>query len=337
VDPLVSILIPAYNSGRFIEATVKSALAQSWPNKEIIIVDDGSRDDTLAIARGLATRIINVVSQENQGAAAARNKAGSLAQGQYIQWLDADDLLAAEKVASQMRVALGAPSRQLFSSGWAHFYHRPSRASFMPTALWRDSAPVEWLVLKMGNYLHMQTGTWLVSRSLTEAAGPWDVRLSFDDDGEYFTRIVAASEGIQFVPEARTFYRRSGSSSLSFVGKSEKKLESLFLSMQLHIAHLRKLEDSERTRSACVRYINHWLAWFYPSRYDLVQQLGELAASLGGQIEHPSLPWKYSWIQKTMGWAAAKKTQHFYNHCKAAALESWDKFLFQREEKKREL
>src|SRR5688572_32856810 len=99
---LVSILIPAYNAERWIGATIRSALAQTWPDTEIIVIDDGSRDGTLAIARGFQSRSVKVVTQPNTGAAGARNAALELAQGAYIQWLDADDLLAPDKIAAQM-------------------------------------------------------------------------------------------------------------------------------------------------------------------------------------------------------------------------------------------
>src|SRR6266404_1919322 len=100
--PLVSILIPAYNAEAWIVDTIRSALGQTWPRKEIIVVDDGSRDQTLSIARQFASETVSVVSQENQGAAAARNKAFEMSQGDYIQWLDADDLLSPDKIAKQM-------------------------------------------------------------------------------------------------------------------------------------------------------------------------------------------------------------------------------------------
>src|SRR5436190_23310673 len=95
---LVSILIPAYNAERWIADAIRSALAQTWSRKEIIIVDDGSRDRTLSLAREFASKTVSVVSQENQGASAARNKALSVCEGDYIQWLDADDLLAPDKI-----------------------------------------------------------------------------------------------------------------------------------------------------------------------------------------------------------------------------------------------
>src|SRR6266576_6242361 len=102
--PLVSILIPAYNAERWIADTINSALAQTWPRKEIIVVDDGSEDQTLWVSRQFASKNVSVVTQENRGASAARNKAFELCQGDYIQWLDADDLLAPAKIAKQTEV-----------------------------------------------------------------------------------------------------------------------------------------------------------------------------------------------------------------------------------------
>ena len=87
---LVSVLIPAHNAERWLAAAIRSVLAQSWPRIEVIIVDDGSSDGTLALAKALESASVKVVSQPNMGAAAARNKALELAQGTYIQWLDAD-------------------------------------------------------------------------------------------------------------------------------------------------------------------------------------------------------------------------------------------------------
>ena len=117
--PLVSILIPAYNAQAWISDTLRSALAQTWEPKEIIVVDDGSTDRTLAIARRFESSQLRVVSQKNQGAAAARNTAYSLSKGDFIQYLDADDLMAPDKIARQME-ALGPcqSTRVLLSGSW---------------------------------------------------------------------------------------------------------------------------------------------------------------------------------------------------------------------------
>jgi glycosyltransferase involved in cell wall biosynthesis len=328
MTPLVSILIPAYNAEVWIAATIKSALNQTWSRKEIIIVDDGSDDQTLAVARRFASEQVLVVKQENQGAAAARNKAYSLAQGEYVQWLDADDLLAPDKINRQMNILNGCQSKlTLCSAAWGAFHYRIQKAKFRPSPLWADLSPVEWLLRKMGQNCHMQTATWLVSRELTDTAGPWNTKLLGDDDGEYFCRVLKASDGVKFVPEAKVYYRNVGSNRLSYIGSSDKKLEAQFLSMRLHIQYLRSLEDSERSRSASVNYLQKYMFDFHPERPDIIRQMQELAASLGGFLTTPKAPWKYYWIQKTFGWSAAKRLQFALPAARHSVCRSWDKLV----------
>jgi glycosyltransferase involved in cell wall biosynthesis len=334
MKPLISILIPAYNAGPWIADTLRSARSQGWPRKEIIVVDDGSTDNTLAVARKFEGAEVKVVCQKNAGASAARNKAFSLCQGDYIQWLDADDLLGVDKLSRQMEVVeRGADARVLFSSEWGRFMFRTRRAQFETTALWADQTPLEWLVHKMGENLHMQPATWLVSRELTLAAGPWDTRLSLDDDGEYFCRVLLVSRGVQFVPGAKSFYRMSSLGSLSMVDQSDTKLESLWLSMQLHIRYLRSLEDSERTRAACVTYLRNWLDQFYPARPDLIAKAQQLAATMGCELVLPGLRPKYQWMEKLFGRRAASRAQVLLPNLKTALVRSWDKAMFRLEQR----
>lgn len=305
--PLVSILIPAYNSQKWIGDTLRSAIGQTWGNKEVIVVDDGSTDDTLAIAKQFEPEGVRVVTQRNQGAAAARNEAFRLSQGSYIQWLDADDLLSPDKVELQM--AARADDRTLLSSAWGEFLYRHERARFIPTALWEDLAPSDWLVRKLSQNLYMQTATWLVSRELTEAAGPWDTSLFVDDDGEYFCRVLLASRGVRFIEDAKVYYRASGNSSLSYIGYSERKIHAQWRSMLLHISYLRSLEESERVRHACLAYIRNWLIHYYPEQTEIVREARALARELGEELGDPPLSWKYSWIRALFGWRLAKRVQ----------------------------
>jgi glycosyltransferase involved in cell wall biosynthesis len=329
LKPFVSILIPAHNAESWIGDSIRSAIAQTWRNKEIIVVDDGSTDETFKIARQFESKEVRVVTQPNQGAAVARNTAFSLAQGDYIQWLDADDILDPHKIEHQVRrIKNGLSDRTLLSGAWGYFMYRPSKAQFMSTLLWHDLSPVEWLTRKMANNLHMQTDTWLVSRALTEAAGPWDRRLFRDNDGEYFCRVILASDGIQFVPEAKSYYRDSGSQSISHIGRSNKKLDSLLISLKLHVQYLLSLEDSERTRSACLSYLQTWLHHFYPNRPDLVEQAQQLAGNLGGRLSLPTTSWKYAWVEKLFGFATAKQMQSHYNWIKFSALRLYDRMMY---------
>src|SRR5579863_1910517 len=128
MKPRVSILIPAYNAEKWIADTLRSAIAQTWSWKEIIVVDDGSTDGTVEVARRFASKRVAVVSKENRGAAAARNDALRLCQGDYIQWLDADDILAPDKIERQLTALRESDSRRiLFSAPWAFFHYRINR------------------------------------------------------------------------------------------------------------------------------------------------------------------------------------------------------------------
>jgi len=329
LKPLVSILIPAYNAQEWLADSLRSALGQTWENKEIVVVDDGSKDQTLGIARQFQSKQVRVVTQENQGAAAARNKCFSLSQGDFIQWLDADDLLSPDKISRQMEVASqDLTLRTLFSAEWAWFFYRPYRARFESSALWCDLSPVEWLLRKMEGNLHMQTATWLVSRELTETAGPWNTLLMGDDDGEYFCRVLMASNGIRFVPGAKVYYRQGGPGSWSYIGRSERKMVAQWKSMESHIGYIRSLEDSDRVHKACIEYLQNWLISFYPERPDLVANAMGLATTLGGSLEEPRLSWKYSWIRTLFGWNAAKYAKIVLPGARARVLRSWDRMMF---------
>src|SRR5579875_322194 len=102
MHPLISIIIPLYNAEKYIIETIDSALQQSYKNIEIIIIDDGSTDSSFNVAETYKSDNIIVVKQENKGASAARNHGLKLAKGEYIQFLDADDILDVNKIEYQI-------------------------------------------------------------------------------------------------------------------------------------------------------------------------------------------------------------------------------------------
>jgi glycosyltransferase involved in cell wall biosynthesis len=336
MQPLVSILIPAYNAEEWISQTLESAIAQTWPRKEIIVVDDGSRDRTAELARRFTSKGVVVVSKENEGAAATRNHALRLSQGDYIQWLDADDLLAPDKIERQLLTLRENDSRRiLLSSAWARFYYRTYSAKFKPTFLWQDLSPGEWLLGSMSEGLYMQTATWLTSRELTEAAGSWDTRLISDDDVEYFCRVLLASQGTRFVAESRVFYRNTPSlDRLSRIGTSDARKDAKLLSMMLQIQYAQSLEESERVRKACLKFLQNGMAHFCPERPDIVSKLQTIAAILGGRLAEFHLRRKYAWLEPFIGYKAAMASQRLLPQWKAYLLGRWDKILYKFEDRK---
>jgi len=324
---LVSILIPLYNAEHWFRQTMESVLSQTWSHKEIIIVDDGSTDKSLQFAKQYESKIVKVVPQRNEGAAVARNKALEYAQGEYIQWLDADDLLAPDKIENQMRVAEETGPQVLLTSSWAKFYYRCKKAKFRSDNLWQDLDPVDWLITKFNENVFMNPAVWLVSRHLTELAGSWDVRTAPNDDGEYIARVVISSEKVKFVPDARCYYRKSNPKSLS-KDLSEKALEGIFLSTSLCISYLRSLEDSERTRAACLRVLQSITRKLYRSKTDLPKRANDLAEELGGRLLPPSLDWKYSLAKKVLGQNWARRAKKTTARFRQTVARDWDKLMY---------
>lgn len=326
MDPLVSILIPAYNAARWIGASIESALAQTWPAKEVIVVDDGSTDRTLQVARSFVDKGVQVLAQANHGAAAARNAALQAAQGSYVQFLDADDILHPSKIEKQLRGAdEGCRSRVLLTCRWGRFLRRPEHARFAPDALWRDLTPTEWITAKFTDNCFMFPASWLVSRWLVDAAGPWNEQLSLDDDGEYLCRLVATSQQVRFVPEATCYYRIGNPGSLS-ADRSERALRSACTSLHLCIERLLRLEDSERTRQACLRLLQDNFAQFYPEHVGLVEQCRELASSLGGNLATPRERAHYRFFCVLFGWRTAKRLRRRINMTRLGlrrAVDAW--------------
>jgi len=332
LGPLVSIIIPAYNAEKWVGYAIQSAVDQTWPRKEIIVIDDGSKDRTAGVAREFVSKGVTVVSTANHGLSAAVNHGFRLCQGDYVQELDADDLLAPNKIELQLAALRPGESRRiLLSSPWAPFYYRTGKANFIRNSLWQDLSPVEWLLRKMREGVHMQNATWLVSRELAKAAGPWDESLRYDQDGEYFARVLLASEGTRFVPDTGVFYRASGTSSISYIGRSQQKRESLLRSMKLHIQYLRSLEESERVREACLAYLQIWYGVFYAEWPEYAGQLQALAAQLQGTLKPPPLRWKYAWMKPVLGWGAANWAQAAFPQFTAYCRRKWDKVMFKLE------
>jgi glycosyltransferase involved in cell wall biosynthesis len=329
MDELVSIIIPAYNAECWISDTIRSALSQTWPKKEIIIVDDGSTDNTLTAAKRFESEIVKVVTQQNKGASAARNEGLRFAQGNYIQWLDADDLLAPDKISHQLkRINRGQDSRVLLTSSFGTFFFCHERADVSPTALWSDLSPVDWLFHKINENVWMNPAVWLVSRKLTEQAGPWNERLVRDNDGEYICRVVVASEKVQFVGEGMSYYRLGNIGSLS-ASTSDKARESMLLSNSLCIQYLLSLENSERTKTACLNLLQTFLSSFSPGEKELIAKINDLASELGGSLKPPRVNWKYYPVEMLLGREGRIKTVKNWRAVKYLMRRNWDKLLYQ--------
>ena len=167
--PRVSLIIPTYNHGRFVAQAVESALAQTYGDLQVIVVDDGSTDHTQAILAGYGTRI-HAVTQKNRGVSAARNAGLLAAQGDYFVFLDADDLLPANKLALQVPLLKARPDWGLVYSGYQHVDENGTR-------ILHESRPNrQGYVLKdlLRRTLFFPLGAALVRRECLDRVGLFD-------------------------------------------------------------------------------------------------------------------------------------------------------------------
>src|SRR3954468_792610 len=110
MPPLISILVPVYNAEKWLAEALQSAVDQTWPRKEVIVVDDGSTDGSLSVGRRFESPGVKIVRTAHGGQTAALNRALTDAQGDYVQYLDADDVLAPNKLTSQVQRLMREPS-----------------------------------------------------------------------------------------------------------------------------------------------------------------------------------------------------------------------------------
>lgn len=309
-EPLVSIIIPCHNAGRWLAETLESALAQTWPATEIIFINDGSTDGSLAVAQQFAARGVRVIDQPNRGASAARNHGLRAARGEFMQFLDADDLISPDKIAAQIELLRTRPAGTVATCAWGRFQSDPAKAQFVDTAVFRDFAPVDFLVLAGDTGAMMHPSCWLLPRAVAERAGPWDESLSLNDDGEYFCRVLLASAGMAFCPAGRSCYRSSLPGSLS-QQRGERARRSQFRSLELITTHLRAAEDSPRTRRAAANYYQRFVYDFFPAPADLMTAAAARVATLGGStLPTPPMGPRTRWLAALLGWKIVWRLKH---------------------------
>lgn len=304
----VSIIIPCYNAAPWIEETIRSALAQTHADREIIVVDDGSTDDSLRRARTFEPAGVRVVTQRNAGASAARNHGLHLATGDFIQYLDADDLLAPDKIKRQLDSFPTASDACIAAGPWGRFETDPRAVNFVEELNWRVRDPIEWLCHNFAGRGMMPPIAWLTPIGLLRRAGPWDERLSLNDDGEYFTRVLLAAKQIIFCPNAHAFYRSNLGTSMS-QRTSRGAWESALLSHELCTGHLLNVEDSPRTRRACADLFQRLAFALYPEQPDLADTCEERSSLLGGSKLKPGGGVTFRILATTVGWRVALRLQ----------------------------
>jgi len=240
-QPLVSVIIPAYNAGKFISETILSIIDQTWKNIEIIIIDDGSVDNTKTIIQEFLVNDarIKYYYQENGGCSSAKDKGTLLSQGDYIQYVDADDILSPDKIEKQIE-ALGNQTLKLAVCRTVIFDEKNNLNTGIELDskyLFTQDNPVDFILNLYGAFSGrpgmIQPNAFLMHRTLMQKTGRWNTTLSPspDEDGEYFCRAILESSGIVFT-EGINYYRKDIKTPSLSKGKSLEYALGAFKSVQ---------------------------------------------------------------------------------------------------------
>ena len=303
----VSIIIPLFNSEKFIAQTIQSCINQGCNVKEIIIIDDYSTDNSWKIVQDFKNKfpsLIRVEKNIGKGGNQARNYGFSISSGDYIQWLDADDILSPNKIDSQLKILETYGNNILVSCGWIKFENEIHYSGYRKQFIDKDyENPIDWLLDSWIGKGMGQTGIWLTHRNIIEKAGNWNEDLIVNQDGEFFSRVILNAEKIKFTPEAFMFYRTNIKTSVS-KNTTYSSAKSKLLSFKLYEIILLK-KDNEYIRQALARNYCSFVYENYSNYPDLVKLANSYINKLSVKNFIPVGGKKFILISKFIGFRYA--------------------------------
>lgn len=220
--PLVTVIVPTYNVEAYVDDCLNSILSQDYPEMEVIVVDDGSTDGTVAALAAYGDRV-RLVRQENRGAAAARNHGLALARGTYVTFLDGDDIWLPGKVKAQVVYMECHPNVGMTYGRWEEWRRTRGRGFAMPEWVERMGTHDEeavpgivpegsgWLYHKLLTDFLVTTIAVMLRRGIVEQIGYFDETLERGEDYEYWLRVSRVTE-IHKLDRVMALYRLHGHS-----------------------------------------------------------------------------------------------------------------------------
>lgn len=254
MNPLVSIIIPAYNREQLIGETLNSVLAQTYTNWECIVVDDGSVDNTEDVVTSYTKKderfkFYHRPISNKKGASSCRNYGLSIAKGELIQFLDSDDLLAKNKFEAQIK-CYEPHEFQVLTCKWGGFDESSNlslRFKFNYHS-YRSFKKGGDLLKTFGTYneffpLHV----YLTNKNLIDKLNGWNEDLTNNDDAEFFTRVMLKASKVIFTPGTSVYYRYESINKLSEFN-SEEKVLSAINSWKMIESHMKSKSTSAKNK-----------------------------------------------------------------------------------------
>lgn len=313
----VSIIIPCYNAAQYLELTIQSVLQQTYQFLEVLIIDDHSSDDSFLIAQRLSKEndCIQVFLNTKKGACAARNLGLEKCTGDFIQFLDADDLLSRDKLQKQIEALENHKNHVAICNTYLFFDELKGAYNTDRDFIFSSSKPSLFLANLWGLYNKMHyvaVHAYLTPRELIVKAGGWDESLNKDQDGEFFTRVLLACEGIIYVPEIKCYYRMHLTGNNISSQKKRKHIVSNFKATQLKTSYLLSKANMPETRYAAATQYKHVAIEAWPNYKDISHKALGQCKALGGSNYLPVLGGKsIEIVKRCLGWKFAKSLSYY--------------------------
>ena len=267
--PLVSILIPLYNSGEFVAETIDCCLAQTYPNIEVVIVDDHSTDNSVEVAQKYLSDRVHLYTNPKKGGNSARNYAFEMSRGEYVMFHDADDLITKGHIRSLVDAIMqrGTGNSAAFSP--IYMLEADGRLWQPPTTINHNFIPgIEMLVGIWTGAGFRCPHCHLVPRHLVDSVGRWDESVLKNQDGEFFARVYNAADKMLFSGEAEYAIWRQRKGTVSRA-KNEKALASYISTFKGIAKMILAYQNTETNRTAISRGYGYWLYENYPFSKDV--------------------------------------------------------------------
>lgn len=254
LPPQISVVIPAYNCDRYLGVAIDSALAQTQCQVEVIVIDDGSTDQTAQVLKQYGNQI-RALAQANGGVAVARNHGIALAQGDWIAFLDADDYFLPGKLAAQLAVAAANPRLGIVHSGWQRISAKGDLITIVEP--WHQVPQLtleSWLRWKP-----VLPSAMLFRRDWLEKAGGFDPQFPPAEDTELVLRLAAMGCEAEWLRQVTVSYRQHADSAMH---KGLPQARSLAAVIDQFFRRT-DLPDSIRLQERQIRYNTLvWIAWY---------------------------------------------------------------------------
>lgn len=259
-EPLVSVMMPAFNAARFIGPAIESIINQTYPNWELIVVDDGSNDDTYALAKAYAdqdTRI-HVYKEPHTGRGQARNKVLAHCRGEYVAVCDADDVFVKERFALQVAFLLANPEVAAVGSQCVSFINEPGDMG---------NSIVKWPVNAMDiasvfekHKMGMPNSASMIRSRMFEQYGGYDRRLLRAQDYGFYLKLHRAGEKFANLPEVLTHYRN-----IAPIPSRNYFIENGYFHRFAEVLAISDVKDSEYQKAISTRIYKAYLhlKYFY--------------------------------------------------------------------------